>query len=123
MVELLLLSMQISLLMKAKTVKKHILMQHKECLLLVVASVLTTLAAFSPLMIWPGISGKLCYLPITVFAVLAASLAYALIFAPAIGSLLGRRKSPEEKMIVIKPQLRKLIKKQLHSQQKIHSKH
>lgn len=59
----------------------------------VFASVLTTLAAFSPLMIWPGISGKFMrYLPITVFAVLAASLAYALIFAPAIGSLLGRRK-------------------------------
>ncbi|GIR08268.1 MAG: hypothetical protein CM15mP19_00640 [Gammaproteobacteria bacterium] len=60
----------------------------------VFASVLTTLAAFSPLMIWPGVSGKFMrYLPITVFAVLAASLAYALIFAPAIGSLLGRRKS------------------------------
>ena len=59
----------------------------------VFASVLTTLAAFSPLMIWPGISGKFMrYLPVTVFVILAASLAYALIFAPVIGSLLGRRK-------------------------------
>ena len=65
----------------------------------VFASVLTTLAAFSPLMIWPGISGKFMrYLPVTVFVILAASLAYALIFAPVIGSLLGRRK---EQMIRI----------------------
>ncbi len=63
----------------------------------VFASVLTTLAAFSPLMIWPGISGKFMrYLPVTVFVVLAASLAYALIFAPVIGSLLGRRKKAND---------------------------
>ena len=59
----------------------------------VVASVLTTVAAFTPLMIWPGMSGKFMrYLPITVFVVLMASLAYALIFAPVIGSLFGRQK-------------------------------
>ena len=64
----------------------------------VFASVLTTLAAFSPLMIWPGISGKFMrYLPITVSVVLAASLAYALIFAPVIGSLLGRRKGDSDR--------------------------
>ena len=63
----------------------------------VVASVLTTLAAFTPLMIWPGVSGKFMrYLPITVFVVLLASLAYALIFAPAIGSLFGRQKKNED---------------------------
>ena len=63
----------------------------------VFASVLTTLAAFSPLMIWPGISGKFMrYLPVTVFVILAASLAYALIFAPVIGSLLGRRKKAND---------------------------
>ncbi len=63
----------------------------------VFASVLTTLAAFSPLMIWPGISGKFMrYLPVTVFVILAASLAYALIFAPMIGSLLGRRKKESD---------------------------
>ena len=59
----------------------------------VVASVLTTVAAFTPLMIWPGMSGKFMrYLPITVFVVLMESLAYALIFAPVIGSLFGRQK-------------------------------
>ena len=36
-------------------------------------------------MIWPGMPGKFKrYLPITVFVVLMASLAYALIFAPVI---------------------------------------
>ena len=48
-------------------------------------------------MIWPGISGKFMrYLPVTVFVILAASLAYALIFAPVIGSLLGRRKKAND---------------------------
>ncbi len=63
----------------------------------VVASVLTTCAAFTPLMIWPGVSGKFMrFLPITVFAVLIASLAYALIFAPVIGSLFGRKRKNSE---------------------------
>ena len=57
----------------------------------VVASVATTLAAFLPLMFWPGISGKFMrYLPVTVFTVLSGSLIYALIFGPTLGSLFGR---------------------------------
>ena len=44
----------------------------------VIASTGTTLAAFLPLLFWPGVSGEfMSYLPITVFAVLAWSLAYA----------------------------------------------
>ncbi len=57
----------------------------------VTASIATTLAAFLPLMFWPGISGKFMrYLPVTVFTVLSGSLVYALIFGPVLGSLLGR---------------------------------
>jgi multidrug efflux pump len=57
----------------------------------VVASVATTLAAFLPLMFWPGISGKFMrYLPVTVFTVLTGSLLYALVFGPALGALFGR---------------------------------
>jgi multidrug efflux pump len=57
----------------------------------VVASTATTLAAFLPLMFWPGISGDfMSYLPVTVFSVLAASLTYALFFAPVVGSLMGK---------------------------------
>ncbi len=57
----------------------------------VTASVATTLAAFLPLIFWPGVSGKFMrYLPVTVFAVLSGSLLYALVFCPVLGSLFGR---------------------------------
>jgi multidrug efflux pump len=57
----------------------------------VTASTATTLAAFLPLIFWPGVSGKfMMYLPVTVFCVLVGSLAYALFFGPAIGALIGR---------------------------------
>lgn len=57
----------------------------------IMASTATTLAAFLPIMFWPGVSGQfMSYLPITVFAVLIGSLFYALLFAPAIGSLIGK---------------------------------
>lgn len=57
----------------------------------IVASTATTLAAFLPLMFWPGVAGEFMrYLPITVFAVLTGSLLYALLFAPTLGSLFGK---------------------------------
>ncbi|MEM7217873.1 MAG: efflux RND transporter permease subunit [Pseudomonadota bacterium] len=57
----------------------------------VAASVATTLAAFLPLMFWPGVSGKFMrYLPVTVFTVLSGSLVYALVFCPMLGSLFGK---------------------------------
>ena len=57
----------------------------------VTASIATTLAAFLPLMFWPGMSGKFMrYLPVTVFTVLSGSLLYALVFGPTIGSLFGK---------------------------------
>lgn len=66
----------------------------------VVASIATTLAAFLPLMFWPGIVGKFMrYLPVTVFAVLSGSLLYALVFGPAIGALIGRPGADQEGML------------------------
>lgn len=63
----------------------------------VTASVATTLAAFLPLMFWPGVSGKfMSYLPITVFAVLSGSLLYALCFGPVLGAILGKAGSLTE---------------------------
>jgi multidrug efflux pump len=57
----------------------------------IIASTATTLAAFLPLIFWPGIVGEFMkYLPITLIAVLSASLAMALIFVPTLGSLFGR---------------------------------
>ena len=65
----------------------------------VIASTGTTLAAFLPLLFWPGVSGEfMSYLPITVFAVLAWSLTYALIFAPTLGIALARRRGNRRKL-------------------------
>ena len=57
----------------------------------IIASTSTTLAAFVPLALWPGMSGEFMkYLPITLIAVLAASLVMALLIVPTLGSLFGR---------------------------------
>jgi len=57
----------------------------------IIASTCTTLAAFLPLAMWPGISGEFMkYLPITLIAVLAASLLMALLFVPTLGAIFGR---------------------------------
>ena len=65
----------------------------------VMASTGTTLAAFLPLLFWPGVSGDfMSYLPITVFSVLAWSLTYALIFAPTLGIVLARRRGKQRKL-------------------------
>ncbi|MBV1876281.1 MAG: efflux RND transporter permease subunit [Pseudomonadales bacterium] len=62
----------------------------------VLASTGTTLAAFLPLMFWPGVTGGFMkYLPVTVFAVLFGSLAYALIFAPVLGALISKQQAPD----------------------------
>lgn len=66
----------------------------------VVASTLTTLAAFLPLMFWPGVAGGFMrYLPVTVFAVLLGSLGYALVFAPVLGALFGKSSAEDQKTI------------------------
>ncbi|MEQ8409833.1 MAG: efflux RND transporter permease subunit [Gammaproteobacteria bacterium] len=63
----------------------------------IMASTATTLAAFLPIMFWPGVAGQfMSYLPITVFAVLIGSLFYALLFAPTIGALLGASTAASE---------------------------
>ena len=64
----------------------------------VTASIATTLAAFLPLMFWPGVSGKFMrFLPVTVFTVLSGSLLYALVFGPAIGAIFGRAGNVDRK--------------------------
>jgi multidrug efflux pump len=59
----------------------------------VTASTATTLAAFLPLIFWPGISGQFMrYLPVTVFTVLSGSLLYALLFGPVLGPCSASRR-------------------------------
>ena len=72
----------------------------------VTASVATTLAAFLPLIFWPGVAGKFMrYLPVTVFAVLSGSLLYALVFGPTIGSLVGRASRRNQRAVADLKQL------------------
>ncbi len=62
----------------------------------IVSSTATTLAAFLPMLLWPGVPGKfMSYLPITVIIVLSASLVTAMIFLPVIGSLFGKTQAAE----------------------------
>ena len=56
----------------------------------VLASTSTTLAAFFPLIFWPGIAGEfMFFLPVTLLAILSSSLVMALIFIPVIGRIFG----------------------------------
>ena len=58
----------------------------------ITAATATTLAAFMPLLFWPGIVGEFMkFLPITLIATLTASLFMALVFVPTLGSIIGRR--------------------------------
>jgi multidrug efflux pump len=57
----------------------------------VIAATATRVAAFSPLLFWPGIVGEFMkYMPITLIATLSASLVVALFFTPTLGALFGR---------------------------------
>ncbi|MFO1038836.1 MAG: efflux RND transporter permease subunit [Geminicoccaceae bacterium] len=57
----------------------------------VTASTATVLAAFLPMLFWPGITGEFMqYLPITLVATLVASLVMAMIFVPVLGAMFGR---------------------------------
>jgi len=57
----------------------------------IIASTATTLAAFLPLVFWPGLVGNfMVFLPLTLIYTLTASLLMALIFVPTMGTLIGR---------------------------------
>ncbi len=61
----------------------------------VISSTATTLAAFMPLLLWPGVVGEfMSYLPIMVIIVLSSSLLTALIFIPATGAMIGAIAEP-----------------------------
>ncbi len=65
----------------------------------IIASTGTTLAAFLPLIFWPGMIGNfMVFFPITLICILTASLVMALIFVPALGAVVGRPGHFNEKM-------------------------
>jgi multidrug efflux pump len=78
----------------------------------VVVATATRIAAFSPLLFWPGIVGEFMgYLPLTLIFTLTASILYALFFAPTLGSIFGKAVVEERKpdgvyMMVVKKAVR-----------------
>jgi multidrug efflux pump len=64
----------------------------------IISSTATTLAAFFPLLFWPGIMGEFMgYLPLTLIIVLVSSLFVALVLTPVFtGQLMAKDKTPEE---------------------------
>lgn len=61
----------------------------------VIGSTLTTLAAFSPMIFWPGIMGEfMSYLPITLIVTLSSSLFVAMVINPALAAFFMKTKNP-----------------------------
>ena len=64
----------------------------------IIASTVTTLCVFFPLLFWSGVVGEFMkFLPITVIFTLAASLFMALVFIPVMGGLIGKRQAQSAK--------------------------
>jgi multidrug efflux pump len=64
----------------------------------VITSTLTTLAAFAPLMFWPGIMGEFMgYLPLTLIIVLSSSLFVALVINPVLSARFQNVPAPKRK--------------------------
>ena len=62
----------------------------------VIGSTATTLAAFAPMLFWPGIMGEfMSYMPLTLIVTLSSSLFVALVINPAMASLFMKVKNPE----------------------------
>ncbi len=80
--------------------KEVFILSAKQMSIPVIASTSTTLAAFFPLIFWPGIAGEfMFFLPVTLLAVLASSLTMALIFIPVVGQIIGNDKELSKKKI------------------------
>ena len=61
----------------------------------IISSVATQIAAFLPLLFWPGVVGEFMkFLPITQIVVLSAAVLMALVFIPVLGAWFGRQTKP-----------------------------
>src|SRR5690606_13282627 len=73
----------------------------KEVALPVIASTLTTVAAFAPLLGWTGIMGEfMVYLPITLVTVLLSSLLVAIVMLPVLTAM-GMRAKPRASAVSV----------------------
>ena len=65
----------------------------------VIGSTITTLAAFFPMIFWPGIMGEFMkYLPITLIVTLSSSLFVAMVINPALASIFMRLKKDKHRV-------------------------
>jgi len=72
------------------SIKESYASASKKMALPIISSTATTLAAFIPLLFWPGIAGQFMkYLPITLICVLSSSLFMALLFVPVLGTIIN----------------------------------
>ena len=72
------------------SIKKSYASASKKMALPIISSTATTLAAFIPLLFWPGTAGQFMkYLPITLICVLSSSLFMALLFVPVLGTIIN----------------------------------
>lgn len=75
----------------------------------IISSTATTLAAFLPLILWPGVSGQFMkWMPFMVSLVLVSSLFSALIFIPVMGSIFGKTEKKDIAKLSDKFDLRNL---------------
>ncbi|WP_373353890.1 efflux RND transporter permease subunit [Pseudoroseicyclus sp. CXY001] len=77
--------------------KEAFILAARKMFIPVVSATATTLAAFVPLLFWPGIIGKfMSYLPIVVIVTMCASLVSALLFMPVIGAFIAKHETSKE---------------------------
>ena len=75
----------------------------------IISSTATTLAAFLPLILWPGVSGQFMkWMPFMVSLVLVSSLFSALIFIPVMGSIFGKTEKKDLTSLNNKPKLKNI---------------
>jgi len=75
----------------------------------IISSTATTLAAFLPLILWPGVSGQFMkWMPFMVSLVLVSSLFSALIFIPVMGSIFGKTEKKDLTNLNHKPNLKNI---------------
>ncbi len=89
---------------EGKTATRAVIVGVGEIAMPIIASTATTLAAFIPLAIWPGIMGEFMkYLPITLIIVLGSSLFVALVINPVLAAAFMKVTSnkPKRKRIVM----------------------
>lgn len=66
----------------------------------IISSTATTLSAFLPMLLWPGVAGQfMSYLPITLILVLSGSTLMALFFLPVLGGIFGKTEGGNTKTL------------------------